>query len=100
MAWEQEEQTNKPVVLFCVVQLLYAEYGAGAKSRDALDTIITLILFLLYFESTWQAYRDRALRLLGQIEGQGAAGEVEAARARPEQEVIEEVLARVPKLLG
>ena len=98
MAWEQEEQTNKPVVMYYIAQLLYAEHQAGV-AEDRLDEIVRLLLFLQYYPPNWQAFRDRAARLLERIETENPTRDFGALRAEPEIEVIEGVIASIPTLM-
>jgi tetratricopeptide (TPR) repeat protein len=98
MAWEQEEETNKPVVLYYIVQLFYAEYRAQPDSSKLLD-IGRLLLFLQHYPATWQAFKDRAAKLLERVEkdtGLDARGTLKDQSA---EDIIESVLASVPTLM-
>ncbi|MGD8421415.1 MAG: tetratricopeptide repeat protein, partial [Gammaproteobacteria bacterium] len=99
MAWEQEEQTNKPVVMFYIAQLLYAEHRAGTAGEDRLDEIVRLLLFLQYYPPNWQAFRDRAARFLERLESENAERDFSALHAEPESQVIESVIAGIPDLM-
>ena len=99
-AWEQEEQTNKPVVMFYIAQLLYAEHLAGdGRGEDRLDEIVRLLLFLQYYPPNWQAFRDRAARFLERIEAENPERDFSALRAEPEIEIIETVIGSIPDLM-
>ncbi len=99
MAWEQEEQTNKPAVMYYIAQLLYAEHRAGIGAEDRLDEIVRLLLFLQYYPPNWQAFRDRAARFLERVEAENPDRDFTALRAEPEHEVIETVIAGIPELM-
>jgi len=99
MAWEQEEQTNKPVVMYYIAQLLYAEHRAGIAAEDRLEEIVRLLLFLQYYPPNWQAFRDRAARFLERVEGENPDRDFAALRAEPEHQVIETVIAGIPQLM-
>ncbi|MCP4331157.1 MAG: AAA family ATPase [Gammaproteobacteria bacterium] len=102
LAWEQEEQTNKPVVIYYVAQLLYAEYQASPDLRDAgmLEKIGTLMLFLQYYPPTWQAFKDRALKLQATIEADHKVDPFADLKSKPGSEIIESVLESIPTLLN
>lgn len=99
MAWEQEEQTNKPVVMYYIAQLLYAENRAGTAAGDKLDEIVRLLLFLQYYPPNWRAFRDRAARFLEKLESENTDRDFGALHAEPEHEVIETVIAGIPNLM-
>jgi tetratricopeptide (TPR) repeat protein len=99
MAWEQEEQTNKPVVMYYIARLLYAEYAVQGGAGEKLDTIARLLLFLQYYPPNWQAFRDRAAAFLRQVESEVPGHDFAALRAQPEHEVIESVIAGIPRLM-
>jgi hypothetical protein len=97
-AWEQEEETNKPVVLYYVAQLLYAEYQAQADARKLAD-VCGLLLFLQRYPPTWQTFRDRALRLQDRIaEETGALGDA-ALESWAQADIVEAMLPRIAQLL-
>lgn len=100
MAWEQEEQTNKPVVMYYIAQLLYAEHRAGIAAEVRLDEIVRLLLFLQYYPPNWQVFKDRAARFLESLEAENADRDFAALHAEPEHEVIETVIAGIPNLLN
>jgi predicted ATPase/DNA-binding winged helix-turn-helix (wHTH) protein len=99
MAWEQEEQTNKPVVMYYIAQLLYAEHRAGIAAEDRLDEIVRLLLFLQYYPPNWQAFRDRAARFLERLEQENPERDFRALHAEPEHQIIETVIAGIPELM-
>ena len=99
MAWEQEEQTNKPVVMYYIAQLLYAEHLAGTTAEDRLEEIVRLLLFLHYYPPNWQAFKDRALRFLERVEAENPDRDFAALHAEPEYEIIETVIAGIPRLM-
>ncbi|HKJ52998.1 MAG TPA: tetratricopeptide repeat protein, partial [Gammaproteobacteria bacterium] len=99
MAWEQEEQTNKPVVMYYIAQLLYAEHRAGIAAEDRLDEIVRLLLFLQYYPPNWQVFKDRAARFLETLEAENEGRDFAALHAEPEHAVIETVIAGIPDLM-
>ena len=99
LAWEQEEQTNKPVVMYYIAQLLYAEHVGGSAAEDRLEEIVRLLLFLQYYPATWQSFRDRARRFLARLEGENPKRDFSALKAEPESRVVETVIAAIPQLL-
>ena len=100
LAWEQEEQTNKPVVIFYIAQLLYAEYLAGgARDGNEIDKIVILLLFLQYYPPTWQAFKDRSLRFQNKIAADNDVASIDVLKKRPESEIIASVLESIPDLL-
>ena len=101
LAWEQEEQTNKPVVIYYIAQLLYAEYQAGGtEDGDEIETIVILLLFLQYYPPTWQAFKDRALRFQNTIEADNDVASMDALKRKLESEIIASVLESIPGLLS
>ena len=84
--------------MYYIAQLLYAEHQAGV-AEDRLDEIVRLLLFLQYYPPNWQAFRDRAARLLERIETENPTRDFGALRAEPEIEVIEGVIASIPTLM-
>ena len=101
LAWEQEEQTNKPVVIYYIARLLYAEYQAGGtEDGDEIETIMILLLFLQYYPPTWQAFKDRALRFQNTIEADNDVASMDALKRKLESEIIASVLESIPGLLS
>ncbi|MCP4769075.1 MAG: hypothetical protein GY875_22795 [Gammaproteobacteria bacterium] len=102
MAWEQEEETNKPVVLYYIAQLLYAEYRADEDvdgDSEKLLEIGRLLAFLQHYPATWQTFRDRAERLLASVEADTGENVAAAFKDKPAQDIIESVLNCIPTLM-
>jgi hypothetical protein len=101
LAWAQEEQTNKPVVVYYAMQLLYAEYLADPSKQDskALQNIITVLLFLQVYPTTWQAFRDRARKLQLVIEAEAGSKTFAALKKMSDKKLIETSLKLIPQLL-
>ena len=101
MAWEQEEQTNKPVVVYYVMQLLYADYLAAPRDAEpgTIKTIVTVLLFLQYYPATWQAFKDRARRLQQSIEAEHGSKAIQNLSKMPEDEITRIALEMIPGLL-
>ena len=102
LAWRQEEQTNKPVVVYFVARLLYAENTSNRSNTDAnkFENILMLLLFLQYNPATWQAFKDRAARFQQDLESHLSTEVVSRAMSRTPEEIIEEVSQRIPALLS
>ena len=98
MAWEQEEETNKPVVLYYIAQLLYAEYCADPESVELLE-IGRLLLFLQHYPATWQAFKDRAAKTLTSIEADTGFDVLKALQDQAPVDIVESVLASLPTLM-
>jgi predicted ATPase/DNA-binding winged helix-turn-helix (wHTH) protein len=97
-AWEQEEETNKPVVLYYVARLLFAEYQAQADARK-LANVFGLLLFLQHYPPTWQTFRDRAARLQQRIAAQTGAEGAAALEGWAQDDIVKTMLPRIPRLL-
>ncbi|MEM7564701.1 MAG: tetratricopeptide repeat protein, partial [Pseudomonadota bacterium] len=102
MAWEQEEQTNKPVVVYYITQLLYAEYLENPTQSPAeqLTQIGLILRFLQVYPSTWQAFKDRAKRFQSQIESESGSDPFAAVKRLSETQLIEKSLELIPQLLS
>jgi DNA-binding winged helix-turn-helix (wHTH) protein/predicted ATPase len=102
LAWEQEEQTNKPVVVFYVIQLLYSEYRENpeAASSDTLSNILTVLLFLQIYPLTWQAIKDRAQQLQQSIETEIGSKPFAAMSKLSDKKITDAALKIIPDLLG
>ena len=98
LAWAQEEETNKPVVLYYVAQLLLAEYRHQAQA-EKLQGVFRLLLFLQAYPPTWQTFRDRARRLQAQIVEETGIEPAASLVALPAADLVESVLADIPELL-
>jgi DNA-binding winged helix-turn-helix (wHTH) protein/predicted ATPase len=98
MAWEQEEETNKPVVLYYIARLFYAEYAEDTDSVKLL-AIVRLLMFLQYYPATWQTFRDRAARLLESVEADTGIDALKALKDDSEEGIIEAVLNSIPTLM-
>jgi len=98
MAWEQEEETNKPVVLYYIARLFYAEYRADPDPAKLPD-IGRLLLFMQHYPATWQTFRDRADKLLAGIEADTGFDLREVLKDQSGEAVVESVLASVPTLM-
>ncbi len=101
MAWEQEEQTNKPVVVYYQVRLRYAECQSTGDSgaEEVPLELATVLHFLLQYPPTWQAIRDRVQGLLDEMNSTWPSANFEALAARPYDEIRQEALEIVPRLL-
>lgn len=101
LAWEQEEQTNKPVVVFYVLQLLYAEYrdNAGDAGSVALKNIVTVLLFLQIYPATWQAFKDRARQFQQSIESEIGDKPFAAIKKLSNKKLTDTALKLIPALL-
>jgi DNA-binding winged helix-turn-helix (wHTH) protein/predicted ATPase len=101
LAWEQEEQTNKPVVVFYVMQLLYAEYCENPEEAgpDALSNIITVSRFLQVYPLTWQAFKDRAQQFQQSIEPELDKNLFMAVNKLSDEKIIGTTLKLIPGLL-
>ena len=102
LAWQQEEQTNKPVVIYFVAKLLFAENISNTSNTDAnkFENILTLLLFLQYNPATWQAFRDRAAKFQQELESRLSTEAVSHALMRTPEDIISEVSERIPMLLS
>ena len=101
LAWEQEEQTNKPVVVYYMMQLLYADFIAAQDEADpsAIKNIVTVLIFLQVYPATWQAFKDRAGWLQREIEGEYGSKEISALSKLPDDEITRIALELIPGLL-
>jgi tetratricopeptide (TPR) repeat protein len=98
LAWQQEEQTNKPAVLYYVARLIYAEHRAVADP-DKLLLTLRLLRFLQCFPPTWQAFRDRAIQLQQRIEEECGMRLDAPWRDMPADELLQSMLPGVARLL-
>ena len=102
LAWEQEEQTNKPVVVFYATQLLYAEYRENPEEAgsSALRNIVTVLLFLQVYPATWQAFKDRARRFQQSIESESGSKPIAALKKLFDKKITAAALKLIPDLLA
>jgi hypothetical protein len=102
LAWGQEEQTNKPVVVFYVLQLLYAEYREHPDEADsaALKNIVTVLLFLQIYPATWQAFKDRSRQFQQSIESEIGDKPFAAIKKLSDKKIINAALNLIPNLLA
>ena len=102
LAWEQEEQTNKPVVVFYVMQLLYAEYRENPEEAgsDALSNIMTVLRFLQVYPLTWQAFKDRAQQFQQSIESELGIKPFTAIKKLSDKKITDTALKLIPNLLA
>ena len=101
LALEHEEQTNKPVVVFFVAKLLFAESidNDNERTTQKLSQVLQLLLFLQHHPPTWQAFKDRAYRLQKEVEAHLPEGVASATRQQSESERTAQVLQSIPTLL-
>ena len=99
LAWRQEEQTNKPVVVYYVARLLYAEHRADGDAGK-LALALRLLRFLQCFPPTWQTYRDRAARLQRHIEEESGQALAAPWSDMPAADLVQAVLPDIPGLLS
>jgi hypothetical protein len=73
-----------------------------SASRDSggIEKIMTLLLFLQYYPSTWQAFKDRALKFQNRIEMENDDPSLTELKSRSGSEIIESVLDSIPTLLN
>jgi tetratricopeptide (TPR) repeat protein len=102
LAWEQEEQTNKPVVVFYATQLLYAEYRENPDDAapNALPDIVTVLLFLQVYPTTWQAFKDRARQFQQSIESEFGSKPFAALKKLSAKKITATALKLIPGLLA
>jgi predicted ATPase len=98
LAWEQEEATNKPVVLYYIACLFYEEYRVEPDSTKLLD-VGRLLLFMQHYPATWQTFRDRAVKLLASVEADTEQGAFEALKQQSGDDIVESVLDSVATLM-
>ena len=99
LAWEQEEETNKPVVLYYIALLWYAEYRAEAESRPMAE-ILDLLTFIYVQPATWQTFRDRVKRLRKRIAEESETELDEAGQDRDTAAIVTTFEQRLPDLFA
>jgi hypothetical protein len=97
-AWEQEEATNKPVVLYYIARLFYEEYRVEPETTKLFD-VGRLLLFMHHYPATWQTFRDRAERLLADIEADTEQGVFDALKQQSSDDLVESVLGSIATLM-